>query len=159
MTKRTQKDIATSPVAATALKLNVSFRSNGASYKSTSSTDGQSPMKQSRKSNSQGSKVHGFIAKANEDKVFKRARELVTTQNQKDTFYIMNIDEVAKRIALWNKYMPAVKIYYAVKSNNNKHLLKFMVDNGSNFDCASVSEIESILALGASPDRIIFANS
>lgn len=29
---------------------------------------------------------------------------------------------------------------------------------GTNFDCASQAEIESILSLGVSPDRIIFAN-
>lgn len=55
--------------------------------------------------------------------------------------------------------MPSVKIYYAVKANNDKHLLKMMIDNGGNFDCASVPEIETVLALGATPDRIIFANA
>lgn len=62
-------------------------------------------------------------------------------------------------MALWKKHMPTMKMYYAVKANNDKHLLKMMIENGSNFDCASVSEIETVLALGAAPDRIIFANA
>lgn len=46
----------------------------------------------------------------------------------------------------------------AVKANNHKALLKVLANLGASFDCASMGEIQSILALGVSPDRIVFAN-
>ena len=70
----------------------------------------------------------------------------------------MDLDEVRRRVALWNEHMPSVKIFYAIKANNDRHLLKMMVDSGNCFDCASISEIETMLSLGATPDQIIFAN-
>lgn len=38
-------------------------------------------------------------------------------------------------------------------------ILKVLNRIGANFDCASMGEIEQILSLGVSPDRIIFANT
>ena len=48
--------------------------------------------------------------------------------------------------------------FYAVKCNNDKVILKLLASLGCNFDCASKNEIESVLDLGVSADRIIFAN-
>ncbi|KAL0016900.1 hypothetical protein SO802_003969 [Lithocarpus litseifolius] len=58
----------------------------------------------------------------------------------------------------WTRALPTVQPYYAVKCNPNLSFLGAMAALGSNFDCASQAEIESILSLGVSPDRIIFAN-
>jgi ornithine decarboxylase len=49
-------------------------------------------------------------------------------------------------------------MHYAVKSNPDIHILRLLVTLGSNFDCASMDEIRIMLELGATPDRIIFAN-
>jgi len=59
---------------------------------------------------------------------------------------------------MWNQNFPTVKMHYAVKSNPDKHLLRELVTLGSNFDCASMEEIRLMLELGATPDRLIFAN-
>ncbi|KAL6193194.1 hypothetical protein ACLB2K_034278 [Fragaria x ananassa] len=58
----------------------------------------------------------------------------------------------------WKRNLPMVQPFYAVKCNTHPDLLATMVAHGSSFDCASRSEIESILALGVSPDHIIYAN-
>ena len=49
-------------------------------------------------------------------------------------------------------------MHYAVKSNPDIHILRELVSLGSNFDCASMEEIRLMLELGATPDRLIFAN-
>jgi len=52
-----------------------------------------------------------------------------------------------------------VKPHYAVKANPNPTLLRLMAhDLKMNFDCASKHEIESVLKLGVSPNRIVYAN-
>ncbi|KAM7346188.1 ornithine decarboxylase 1-like isoform 2-T2 [Cochliomyia hominivorax] len=59
---------------------------------------------------------------------------------------------------IWNKLMPHIKPYYAVKCNNEKFILQTLINLGANFDCASKNEIQQILEMGADPERIIFAN-
>ncbi|WCJ35381.1 Ornithine decarboxylase [Euphorbia peplus] len=58
----------------------------------------------------------------------------------------------------WSNSFPNVQPFYAVKCNPDIKLLTKLQELGCNFDCASKSEIEMILSLGVSPDRIIYAN-
>ncbi|RHN71188.1 putative ornithine decarboxylase [Medicago truncatula] len=58
----------------------------------------------------------------------------------------------------WAIKLPTVEPFYAVKCNSNISLVGVLASLGSNFDCASRAEIESVLSLGVSPDRIIYAN-
>jgi diaminopimelate decarboxylase len=45
----------------------------------------------------------------------------------------------------------------AVKCNPDPQVLRLMMQLGLGFDCASKNEIETVLNLGADPDRIIYA--
>ena len=58
----------------------------------------------------------------------------------------------------WNHSFPNVKPFYAVKCNNEPALLTKLANLGTNFDCASLLEIDTVLSLGISPNQIIFAN-
>jgi len=49
-------------------------------------------------------------------------------------------------------------IYVAVKCNDDPMLLQTLASMGTGFDCASRSEIRSVLSLGVDPSRIIYAN-
>ena len=49
----------------------------------------------------------------------------------------MDVGSVRQRVALWNKHLPHVSIHYAMKANDNPHLLREMLALGANFDCAS----------------------
>ncbi|KAM3758766.1 hypothetical protein ACB098_01G070100 [Castanea mollissima] len=71
---------------------------------------------------------------------------ICSEQETKETFYVLDLA------------LPKVQPYYAVKCNPNLNFLGAMAALGTNFDCVSQAEIESILSLGVSPDRIIFAN-
>ena len=51
------------------------------------------------------------------------------------------------------------KIYYAVKANPAAPVLKKLASLGSNFDAASIVEIEKCLAAGADPECISFGNT
>ena len=58
----------------------------------------------------------------------------------------------------WRQLCPTVEPFYAVKCNNDPALLQTLALLGTGFDCASRAEIEQVLGLGVSPNRIIFAN-
>lgn len=63
-----------------------------------------------------------------------------------------------EQINLWNTHIPDVRPYYAVKCNNDNHLIDILAKNKVNFDCASRGEIKQVLDLGISNNRIIYAN-
>jgi ornithine decarboxylase len=92
-----------------------------------------------------------------EDDFFKRAQQIIS-QGEKEAFYIVRPESVLERLKIFNEYLPMVKVFYAVKSNPNERIIKCLMDAGCNFDCASKAEIDELVTLGCSPDRIIFAH-
>jgi ornithine decarboxylase len=67
---------------------------------------------------------------------------------------IIDLDVIEKQYDSLKKGMPFAKIYYAVKANPLDDVVKLLVEKGSCFDIASVYELNQVLALGATPDRI-----
>lgn len=75
-----------------------------------------------------------------------------------ESFYIASKQIVSQKLSEWRKELPMVAPHYAVKCNPNEELLKFMIQNGVGFDCASRNEIQNVLDLGASPESVIYAH-
>ena len=70
----------------------------------------------------------------------------------------MDLASVRRLYKAWNEAMPRVHPHYAVKCNNDRALLEVLAVLGAGFDCASEAEVELVMSLGVSADRIIFAN-
>jgi len=49
--------------------------------------------------------------------------------------------------------------YYAIKANPHPGIIKAFVELGASFDVASAAEMKQVLRMGASPAKIIFANT
>lgn len=79
-------------------------------------------------------------------------------QEFKEPFYVLDLGVVASLMEKWTRSLPTVRPFYAVKCNPDPAFLGAMAALGSNFDCASRAEIEAVLSLGVSPDRIVYAN-
>lgn len=73
-------------------------------------------------------------------------------------FAVSDVSAVRSQYARWVRELPRVVPYYAVKCNNDPILVSTLVSLGASFDCASVAEIEQVMALGVLQDRIILAN-
>jgi ornithine decarboxylase len=77
------------------------------------------------------------------------------------SFYIISQGRIHRQWNLWNKYLPTVKPYYAVKCNPETNILRWLGALGSGFDCASAREMElcrQATNTTADPYRIVFAN-
>ncbi|KAF3446844.1 hypothetical protein FNV43_RR12024 [Rhamnella rubrinervis] len=83
---------------------------------------------------------------------------ILNYQESKEPFYVLDLGVVTSLMDKWTRTLPTVRPFYAVKCNPQPAFLGTMAALGSGFDCASRAEIESVLALGVSPDRIIYAN-
>ncbi|KAF1330824.1 Ornithine decarboxylase 1, partial [Globisporangium splendens] len=77
---------------------------------------------------------------------------------EQNAFYVVDTSAVEDRFKLWNEYLPQVRPYYAVKCNPDAHLIQSLARLGAGFDCASLAEINAVLAHGVTPSDIIYAN-
>ena len=68
-------------------------------------------------------------------------------------------DSLEKQFKAFRRALPEVMPYYAIKANPHPGIIKKFIELGSGFDVASANEMNSVLELGASPDKIIFANT
>ena len=55
--------------------------------------------------------------------------------------------------------LPYARVYYAVKANPAAEILTLLRDKGASFDIASVYELDRVMALGVTADRISFGNT
>ncbi|KAK0527937.1 Ornithine decarboxylase [Tilletia horrida] len=78
--------------------------------------------------------------------------------NGENAFFIANLSEVYRQHVRWVKALPRVRPFYAVKCNPDPYVLRLLSALGCGFDCASNGEIQAVLDLGVSPERIIYAN-
>jgi ornithine decarboxylase len=78
---------------------------------------------------------------------------------EQDAFFIVDLGKIVKQYIQWQKLLPRVVPFYAVKCNPSDAMLKTLKYCGANFDCASKQEIEAVVNLGVDPKtQIIFAN-
>ncbi|ERM96277.1 hypothetical protein AMTRI_Chr09g34880 [Amborella trichopoda] len=98
------------------------------------------------------------LSKCSKGGVSDLVQTIIKKQDAKDPFYLMDMGSLASLWDRWQEVLPTVRPFYAVKCNPEPALLGAMAALGAGFDCASRAEIESVLAQGVSPDRIVYAN-
>ncbi|KAF1815932.1 hypothetical protein P152DRAFT_505663 [Eremomyces bilateralis CBS 781.70] len=76
---------------------------------------------------------------------------------EEDAFFVADLGEVYRQHLRWARHLPNIHPHYAVKCNPAPQLVRFLASLGTGFDCASKSEIDLVLSLGVSPDRIVYA--
>jgi ornithine decarboxylase len=75
-----------------------------------------------------------------------------------DAFFLCDIGDVVKKWQRWNRNLPMVQPFYAVKCNPNPTVVHLLASLGVNFDCASKQELKMVLDAGVDADRIVYAN-
>lgn len=83
---------------------------------------------------------------------------LIAAHGLDDTFYVYDLGNTVRLWRAWRAALPRVQPFYAVKCNPEPGMLRLLASMGAGFDCASKAELESVLALGVPPSRIIFAH-
>jgi ornithine decarboxylase len=72
---------------------------------------------------------------------------------------VVDLEVVERNYEAFAHALPDTRVFYAVKANPAPEILDLLARLGSSFDCASVVEIEQVLATGATADRISFGNT
>ncbi|GAM88822.1 hypothetical protein ANO11243_068560 [Dothideomycetidae sp. 11243] len=74
-----------------------------------------------------------------------------------DAFFVADMGQVYRQHLRWKKNLKRVQPHYAVKCNPDPQVIRLLAGLGTGFDCASKAEIEQVLRLGVSPERVIYA--
>uniref|UniRef100_A0A7V1EHR6 Type III PLP-dependent enzyme n=1 Tax=candidate division WOR-3 bacterium TaxID=2052148 RepID=A0A7V1EHR6_UNCW3 len=73
--------------------------------------------------------------------------------------FLISKSKLLNQLKRFQMLLPRVKPFYAVKSNSHPFILKTFADAGTGFDVASIREMKTLLEMGVSPDRMVFANT
>lgn len=88
---------------------------------------------------------------------FSRIKEFA--KDKETPFLVIDLARIGQKYDELRDTMPFASIYYAVKANPHEAVIRMLVERGSSFDIASVYELDHVLALGASPERLSFGNT
>ncbi|XP_049526861.1 ornithine decarboxylase [Dermacentor silvarum] len=93
-----------------------------------------------------------------DDSVINVARDVIQQQVTGDAFFVCDVRDLEYKVNLWRSEMPNVTPFFAVKCCTDLVVLRTLSSLGVNFDCSNKVEIEIVMQLGVSPERIVFAN-
>ncbi|WP_413989627.1 type III PLP-dependent enzyme [Labrys okinawensis] len=88
-----------------------------------------------------------------------RIRDYLRANPAEGPRLVVDLDVVERNYQAFAHALPDTRVFYAVKANPAPEILNLLAELGSNFDCASVVEIEQALATGAEADRVSFGNT
>lgn len=97
--------------------------------------------------------IYDFISKEE----FEKSKDF--SKDKQTPFLLINLKTVEKNYDDLKKNLPFSKIYYAVKANPHIEVLKLLIKKGSCFDVATIYELDKLLSLGVTPDRISYGNT
>jgi hypothetical protein len=72
---------------------------------------------------------------------------------------VINLHTVKRNYIKLRDLFPYAQFYYAVKANPEPAVAALLAELGASFDIASRPELDMVLSLGVSPDRISFGNT
>jgi len=81
------------------------------------------------------------------------------SEGKRTPFLLINLKRVEQRYDELIRNLPFAKIFYAVKSNPSTEIIQLLEKKGSNFDVATIYEIDKLINLGISPERMSFGNT
>lgn len=74
-------------------------------------------------------------------------------------FVVVDLATVERKYRELQENFPEARIFYAIKANPAVEILKLLADLGACFDVASVYELDRILSIGVTPDRLSYGNT
>jgi ornithine decarboxylase len=88
-----------------------------------------------------------------------RIRDFLRNRTEDGPCLVVDLEVVRDNYQAFAKALPDTRVFYAVKANPAPEVLSLLASLGSCFDIASVSEIDLVLAAGATADRLSYGNT
>ncbi len=88
---------------------------------------------------------------------FARIKAFADTRDT--PFLVVDTATVSRQYDELVNGFPFAKVYYAVKANPAPAIIELVRDKGANFDIASIYELDKVMGLGVTGDRISYGNT
>ncbi|MEI6875491.1 MAG: type III PLP-dependent enzyme, partial [Spirochaetota bacterium] len=88
---------------------------------------------------------------------FERIRDFA--KGKETPCLIIDLDVIKANYEALRNNLPFAKVFYAVKANPTDEVVSLLASLGSSFDVATRFELDQLLRLGVSPDRMSFGNT
>jgi ornithine decarboxylase len=88
---------------------------------------------------------------------WKKIRDIADTKET--PFLVVDLDIIKQKFEELTGCFPMAKVHYALKANPGVPVVELLRDVGSNFDIASIFELNRVLDTGVSPDRVSYGNT
>jgi ornithine decarboxylase len=88
-----------------------------------------------------------------------RIREYLEREKPATPCLVIDLETVRERYTELFEAFDGAKLYYAVKANPAREVVRLLVELGAHFDVASPPEIDLCLAEGARPEQISYGNT
>jgi len=96
-------------------------------------------------------KEHGYFQLARED-------VLNLAEKYGSPLLVLSVQQVESNYKRLRRYLPRVRVHYAIKANPHPEILRTMINLGSSFDVASDGEIKLLNSMGVKGADMIYAN-
>ena len=97
------------------------------------------------------------VADYYDSETFNRIQEFA--KDKATPFVVIDTNIIAKQYDDMVNNFPFASVYYAVKANPAKEILSLLRDKGSNFDIASIYELDMVTNVGVTTDRVSYGNT
>ncbi|WP_243684658.1 type III PLP-dependent enzyme [Methanosarcina barkeri] len=97
--------------------------------------------------------LEDFISRDDFNRIKKFSR------GKETPFLTVNLQKIEQSYDELVEHMPFAKIHYAVKANPMDEVVLALKSKGSNFDVATVYELDQLLRLGVESERISYGNT
>lgn len=98
-------------------------------------------------------RVEDYFAPATFSKIKKFA------DRQETPFVVVDLDTISRAYDDLAENFPYAKIYFAVKANPAAEITQLLNSKGSNFDIASIYELDKVLSCGVKPEQVSYGNT
>ena len=80
-------------------------------------------------------------------------------EGRETPFLVVDLNRIKTKFNEMVSLFPTAKIHYAMKASPAVEVINLLADLGSNFDCASVYELDRVLDCGVTAERISYGNT
>lgn len=81
------------------------------------------------------------------------------SENLETPCVVINLKTIKKNYQKLRENFPYADVFYAIKANPHEEIITMLNEMGSYFDIASRYELDKVMRLGVSPDRVSYGNT
>jgi ornithine decarboxylase len=81
------------------------------------------------------------------------------SKDKETPFLVVDLEVIRQKYQELTTCFPIAKVFYALKANPGAPVVSLLRELGSNFDIASIFELNRVLECGVEPDRISYGNT